>query len=174
MDLFYHFLENLKENDKLAISAMQMALVESVYEEKPRDYGSGILLICPKHKSVLLALRGDSGEDPGVWCSFGGKGELGEIPVQTAMREVFEEAKFLPSMYKLHPEPIYVHQNSPDFKFITYLGIMDNKIDPIINDEHEDSKWVKIEELEGLNLHFGLTSLLNDEKCQKTINYYHT
>lgn len=169
---FLNFLESLKETNPTLVDTFLEAF-NGIFEEKPRKYGAGIFFVCPSTKKILLFLRANNGEDPGVWCSLGGKGESGESPIQTAIREVREESKIKFKSYHLDTNgPLFVKQNSPDFRFITYIATVDSEIQPKINEEHDAFGWFTLEEASKLPLHHGVTSILNSPESMSLINSY--
>ena len=172
MDHFIGFLNSIEYKNPKLIDVFKQAFLESVEEVKPRDYGAGILFVCPSTKKVLLLLRAEGGEDANVWCSLGGKGELGETPMETAVREVWEEGQIGPKQYKLVEEPLRINQNTPTFKFITYLGLVDQEFSPVINYEHTDAKWFSFDEIWQIPLHYGIKAIFTDEKNKNFINKY--
>lgn len=169
---FLGFLDSIENCDRALIKAFRQAFLESVYETKPTDYGAGIMFLCPKTQHIFLALRNPSEEDGNVWCGLGGKGEVGENPMETAVREVSEEGGIRAESYALSRQPLYIHQNSPDFKFITFLGLVDNEFIPTLNHEHSEHKWVDLNEINELPLHYGIKDMLGNEKNLEIINYY--
>lgn len=169
---FANFLDDLHRFDPKLVENIKSIYLESISETDNYDFGSGILFICPKTKRILLALRSENQDDSNVWCGFGGKGEPGETPVQTAMREVWEEARIHPRSYKLVTPAIHINQNTDSFKFHNYLGIVDSEINPTINDEHKSAKWFSRPELAKIPLHHGLNTILSDDKKASVINNY--
>lgn len=160
------FNPNLVEN----IKSIYLEANSMICETDNYDFGAGILFICPQTKKILLALRSDNQEDSGVWCGFGGKGEVGETPMQAAIREVWEEARIHPKLYKVITPALHINQNTDSFKFHNYLGIVDSEIQPTINDEHKASKWFSMPELSNIPLHFGLKTILSDNEKLNVIN----
>ena len=172
---FINFLNDLQKfNPKLVenIKSIYLEASNIINETDNYDYGAGILFICPKTKKILLGLRSNNQEDSNVWCGFGGKGELGETPIQTAIREVWEEAKIHPKSYRVITPALHINQNTDSFKFHNYLGIMDSEIKPDINNEHTLSKWFSIPELGQIPLHYGLEKILNNNEKRSIINNY--
>ena len=169
---FVNFLNDLQRFDPKLVENIKSIYLESVGETANYEYGAGVLLICPSTKRLLLGLRSDNQDDSNVWCGFGGKGEPGETPIQTAMREVWEETKIHPRTYKIITPALHINQNSDTFKFHNYLGIVDSEIIPKINDEHKLAKWLSLPELSKIPLHRGLTTILTDIEKASVINKY--
>ena len=172
---FVNFLNDLQKFSPKLVENIKSIYLESnniISETNNYDFGAGILLICPKTKKILLGLRSDNQEDSGVWCGFGGKGEIGETPIQAAMREVWEEAKIHPKDYNVITPALHINKNTDSFKFHNYLGITDSEIQPKINDEHKASKWFSMPELSNIPLHFGLKKILSNNDKTTIINNY--
>jgi 8-oxo-dGTP pyrophosphatase MutT (NUDIX family) len=60
--------------------------------EKKVGGSAWVLIACPDTSEVLLAKRAKSANNPGQWNLFGGGLEYGEQAVDTALRELGEEA----------------------------------------------------------------------------------
>lgn len=129
--------------------------------------GAGFLLACPNTKRILLALRTDPKP---VWSIFGGSVEKQETPIQCAKRELIEEAGLMEDLhYKVHStHPINIG-NYVNFKYRTFLGIVDKEIEPTLNYEHIEYKWVSLDEIPD-NRHFGLQNLMSDSKTMKKLS----
>ena len=55
---------------------------------------AGLILMCPKTRRVLLALRsGDEEYQGGTWCTLGGMMQNLERPLEAALREAMEEGE---------------------------------------------------------------------------------
>mgnify|MGYP003331964432 CR=1 FL=1 len=52
---------------------------------------ASIVFIVNKKDEVLILKRSKIGSFPGIWALPGGKAEPGELPEETAIREVMEE-----------------------------------------------------------------------------------
>jgi 8-oxo-dGTP pyrophosphatase MutT (NUDIX family) len=172
MDKFLGFLDTIEDTNKELVKTCKQAYLECVYEPKPRSYGAGILFVCKATHRILLLLRSPNEEDPNVWCGLGGKGELGESPMQTAKREVWEEGQITPDQYNLIKTPLRVNKNTPKFRFITYLGIVEQEFQPTINHEHVAARWFDLSEISQIPLHYGISAIINDQKNMEFINKY--
>ena len=127
--------------------------------------GAGILLICPKRKSILIALRTDGSG----WANFGGQVEKGETPLQCAKRELLEESGFMEgNQYNLYSE-IPVHSKEYiRFMYFTYIGIVDDEVIPDLNYEHTQFEWRRYDTLPE-NLNFGFNEVINNEVVLETL-----
>jgi 8-oxo-dGTP pyrophosphatase MutT (NUDIX family) len=135
--------------------------------------GAGFFIICPKNQKILLALR-STGNEPDRWCYFGGHTKKHESPLETATRETMEESQIYPD--HIIKQPIYIRQENvhegKGFKYHTFLGITDNEITPILNNEHKQHKWFTISELQHIRLHSGVREILNNINAMDTIKKY--
>lgn len=110
-----------------------------IYAGRETGQGAGALFYCDDTGRFLLVKRSEAGDYPGTWCGLGGGIEKGETPEEAVRREAYEEAQF--------PEDApcdlrYIGcQESPDFKFHNYLGIVPEEFEPILNEEHTDHQW---------------------------------
>jgi 8-oxo-dGTP pyrophosphatase MutT (NUDIX family) len=68
------------------------AVQSSQLSEKAGRSSAWVLIACPDTSEVLLAKRAKSTNNPGQWNLFGGGLEYGERAVETALRELGEEA----------------------------------------------------------------------------------
>jgi 8-oxo-dGTP diphosphatase len=152
------------------------------YEDRSRFYpqlpcGAFILLICTRTGRVLLAKRhSDSEYQPNTWFAFGGHCETEETPVYAAIREMEEEAKIFPNDYKLSAEPVYadtsVDSNGVKHTIYVYLATVDNELDPTINEENTDAKWLKFSQLSQLNLFSTLVKMFIDVEVISKIKIF--
>ena len=121
--------------------------------------GAGLFIICPKTKKVLLGRRTGVDQYAGTWCTFGGGVEPGEHPLNTAIREVGEEAGIAPDSVNPSNMPIYDDDNNGGYIFRTYLATCDDEIDVNTNHEHDTHGWYRMTDLPQ-PLHPGINRLL--------------
>jgi 8-oxo-dGTP pyrophosphatase MutT (NUDIX family) len=139
--------------------------------------GAFILLICPRTGRVLLGKRHSESEyQPNTWFGFGGHCETEETPAYTAIREMEEEAKIFPTDYKLSIEPVYIDVNidSSGVKhtIYVYIGTVENELQPTLNDEHIDAKWLKFSQLSQLNLFSTLIKIFTDIESISKVKFF--
>lgn len=115
---------------------------------------AGILFLSPD-KEVLLMRRAGNEDHNGEWALPAGKIEAGETPEQAARRETQEEAGY-EHEGGLSP---FMHSDSYGVDFVTYLA-NSQKFAPHLNAEHDDAKWVPINEAAKLPLHPGVKAAL--------------
>ncbi|MDP6606764.1 MAG: NUDIX domain-containing protein [Dehalococcoidia bacterium] len=89
----------------------------------------------------ILILKRALGEMVGAWAIPGGQVDEGEVPEQSAARELFEEAGLRPSgpltLIGLVPMDVYGHQSLQ----ATYAGdCPDGEV--VISDEHAGFRWI--------------------------------
>jgi len=129
--------------------------------------GAGLVIICPKTRRMLLALRSGSEEYMGdTWCGFGGMMQNGETPLEAALREVLEESEIIPD--NTVKQAVFVDSTggkgeAPGFQFYNFIAIVDEERCAKINHEHTNYNWYRLSELPGLKLHPGITRMMADE-----------
>lgn len=99
---------------------------------------AGILIY---HKDdVLLFKRSEKVRYNGNWSVAGGHIERNESPEDAAKREVFEETMLMISG-PIDEIGLY------DDRFMMFAKELDHKVEPIIDDEHDDWGWFNINKL---------------------------
>jgi 8-oxo-dGTP pyrophosphatase MutT (NUDIX family) len=136
--------------------------------------GSFILMFNKSCNSTLLGYRSSNTNwNPNTWCPFGGTIEDDEIPLETAQREYYEETGISPESYTMTKNPIYIKEDEDSsghlHQMFLYLGILLNGIEPVINDEHEEYKWVELSDLLSLNLHPIILDMLTCDRSVEAI-----
>ena len=121
--------------------------------------------------SILLGYRSSNAQwNPNTWCPFGGTIEEGELPIETAIREYYEETGISVDSYDITQTPIYTKTDTDSYghlhQMFLYLGMLHTEIDPVINDEHTDYKWVLLTDLFNMNLHPIILDVLS---CNKSV-----
>lgn len=128
--------------------------------------GSGLLFVRdhPEEGGQLLAVhRSSSVEEPDTWGTTGGAVPRGETnDFASAVRETREEVGSIP---KYRPVRQYVWRAPPPgtFQYTTFiLECLDaGWLPDAFNWEAQDARWVSLDEAASLDLHFGLSDLLN-------------
>jgi len=102
------------------------------------------VMICTRDGKVLLLRRSDSGQ----WAFPGGGIEEGETAEQAALRECEEEIG-------RRPESIseWTRRRSDDVDFTTFLALVDDEFEPVLNDEHTEFKWLPVDDLASAAMH---------------------
>ena len=108
-----------------------------------KHLGAGILHTDGK-KVLLLYRSANVRAYPHTWACAGGGIEDGENMLQAAERESKEEIGCMKGK-KI--------AEFPNDKFVMYIYKVDSPFDVKLNDEHTESKWVKLDEVVDYDLH---------------------
>ena len=117
-----------------------------------------------KDGSILIFKRNLTDTTPGIWEHPGGKLEWGEDPAEGAKREVKEETNL--DVKITRPIDIYSYvaerhgQNKHCIQLVFEAELLDENQEVVINDEHSEFRWVKLEELKGMYVSFFFRRLL--------------
>jgi 8-oxo-dGTP pyrophosphatase MutT (NUDIX family) len=166
----YESFELGKRNEQESYEVHDNSSGEAFYG----DHGTGVLPICTKTKRILLGFRSAEVNEPHTWGVFGGKFDEDDYtdfdPEVVALRELQEETGYLGPLQLV---PAYIFKTANDkFTYFNYIGIVDEEFKPILDWENEQAKWYTLEEIEILDLHFGLEDLLkNSEPLIKQLLY---
>lgn len=123
--------------------------------------GAGLLFVCLEDKTVMLAKRADEDvREPGTWGLSGGKSNKEDSsPMETAVRESFEELTTIPEVDKVLKKTIF--RDGP-FKYTTYFCLITKaektNWKPKLNWEHSQTNWFPISKLPD-DLHFGIAHI---------------
>ena len=82
------------------------------------NYGTGILLVHPTTRKILLAKRTDTKN----WCSPGGKCEVGESPLMGILRETKEESNVTVNSIKLYDYEMHTSDNGKNWTSFMFLS----------------------------------------------------
>ncbi len=106
----------------------------------------GVAAIIIKDDRILLLRR--TGPLKGTWCYVAGKIEASEKAWQAALREIKEEAGLIPSEFYSADIQEQFYEIGKDSIWIApiFVGYILDKQEVKINEEHDDFKWVTIEE----------------------------
>lgn len=131
--------------------------------------GAGAILFSPEKKKFGLGLRSAEVQQPGTLGSFGGAIDNGDSVEDTIANEMMEElGYFYPPVLR----PLMVFQQD-DFKYHNYVAIIDDAaFNPVLNWENDSIEWMTLQEMQEANqekLHFGITSILKDEKSVEVL-----
>lgn len=159
---------------------------ESLLIEAKKDvkinHGAGIIPVCKKTGKLLLQKRGRYISSPNLWGSWGGMGEKGETPRQTALREFEEESGYTGSILKM--QHVFTDTKRDGFKFYNYFVTVPKSFTPSTigkkttdgDIEVQDYKWLTFDELKKFRgkLHPGIKKILrnNETRVENFIKNY--
>ena len=107
--------------------------------------GAQAFIIC--NNKILLGKRSTKGLYHGLWATFGGKIEHGETPVETTVRELFEEL----GIHTEDPEWIVVIKD--DLKHDIHFFIVNCWNGEVRNkSEHSEIRWFALDEISDLQM----------------------
>lgn len=129
---------------------------------------SGCLFLALDTGKICLQLRSDSSKYGGTWSFWGGKGENGEVPVETLLRELKEEIGIIPDTEKLYPLHRYVSKDK-NFEYNAFVLTVYEEFSPQLNYESAGYCWVNIG-MYPKPLHRGAKSVLLNSSINKKIN----
>ena len=120
---------------------------------------AGVLLFSVKDNEFLVGVRNDQKRSVDL---FGGGKEKGESFIKCGQREFYEETDiYIKSENMIE---LYVFE-TPYIKYITFLGLVFEKPDVVLNEEHEGFFWDDVEELLSRgNLHKSFAFVLGDKE----------
>lgn len=131
-------------------------------------HASGVILITPDRKVLLLQRSENNIDHVGTWCWPGGGRDHDEDPYETAQREVEEETG-----RELRGQLLDYHQTDPDdgLDFITFVSPVDDEFEPEINAESADAGWFPIDDLPE-PLHPGIKRMFAADAAPKSFWSY--
>lgn len=104
---------------------------------------SGCIFLSLITGRVMLQQRSDTVSHPNTWGFFGGKGENGERPVETLLREIEEELGFLPKVNRVIPVNKFTATNKK-FVYNSFVVTVLDEFHPPLNEESNGYCWVQI------------------------------
>lgn len=115
---------------------------------------SAVGCVCFHKTDVLLLKRIDDKSFPNLWGVPTGKIENNETPIQTIIRELYEETKIVLSADRLKfVDTFYISTEEMSFTYILYFVDFDLPPEIIINSfEHKEYKWIHVDQIGNLNL----------------------
>lgn len=107
-------------------------------------HAAGIIFVGPGGEVLLLRRAASEANYPGHWALPGGKGDEGETPEQTAVRETSEEIGTVPEG-KRH---LLESRRTPTgMTFHTFAVAVDECFEPKLNAEHDGHQWAALDAL---------------------------
>lgn len=132
----------IREGDELVVDADE-GTVEIVGVDLVESVSSAVMV---DGKVLMLKRPDDARSFPGVWSLVAGKIDKGELPAETARRELMEETKiqvFNPDRTEM---PVYVREKDKIWKVYPFLYRMASA-KPRLNHENITYEWVDIEDI---------------------------
>lgn len=113
------------------------------------------LVILKRDDKFLLLLRpqGKNIKFPNMWSFPGGGSEKGEEPLQTAIRETYEETGL--RVYPQDLKILYQTKNFDDKKNVYFFACekWEGELDQNkVKSEHQESKWINFADLKNYNM----------------------
>jgi len=105
--------------------------------------GAGAVFLSAKTGRVLFNLRAPYKTHRNQWSLWGGMVENGESPKECLLREIEEEAGFVPDISKIYPFDIYESKDK-HFRYYTFICVVQDEFVPKINHEAVGYCWVKL------------------------------
>ena len=101
---------------------------------------SGGLFLAKDTKRFMFLLR-TQGKTAGTWGLVGGKKEPSDsTPYDTLKREISEEVGKTPAIKKIVPLELFTSSDQ-QFKYNTYVIIVEKEFVPTLNEEHAGYAW---------------------------------
>ena len=116
--------------------------------------------------NILFLRRSDKVSRPHGWDLPGGGVDKGESPQNAALREVKEETGLEVSNLRILTTYL-INTDKQDDLIIGYVADVEDEVVKIIGWEHEDSRWVSLDELGELDLPPEHTAILEAYNKQK-------
>lgn len=104
-------------------------------------HAAGILFVT-KDGQALFLQRSTTGDQPGSWCTPGGKIEDGETPEQAAVRECLEETGY---ECKGGPGAPHTRRIADGVDFTTFMQRIDEPFVPTLDEEHTAYTWAPVD-----------------------------
>jgi 8-oxo-dGTP pyrophosphatase MutT (NUDIX family) len=99
-----------------------------------------VILLYNKDKEILLQHRAETAQrNPGFWAFFGGGIEKGETPLETVVRETFEELG-----YHLKNPKLMLVQTPPGARTMHVFMEQYDSSQKLVLNEGQDMKWISL------------------------------
>jgi 8-oxo-dGTP pyrophosphatase MutT (NUDIX family) len=110
----------------------------------------------PTQPRLLLQKRSAFAHEGGTWSCAGGALDLGETPMEGALREAMEEVGDVPGTPTLIGE--YAFVPATDWTYTTVVVEVDERFGSSINFETDAVGWFTFDEVDDLALHAGFAA----------------
>ncbi|MEO6077467.1 MAG: NUDIX domain-containing protein, partial [Candidatus Andersenbacteria bacterium] len=101
-----------------------------------------------KGKALIVKRSKDDNFLPEYWEQVGGKVDAGESQIEGLIREVQEEAGITIKPLQSYNQFEYTHRDGRLMCEYTYICELINEPIIVLSSEHQDYKWVDLQELE--------------------------
>lgn len=134
-----------------------------MYTEQPDDFKQAVVAVCcycQWGKKYLFLKKAEGQQQANKWVAPGGKVENGEILTSAMERELFEETGIVWEG-PFHPLGSYFFRK-PDYDFMlqVYHFKLSKKPEVILSDEHDEARWLTLDEALALPLIDGADLLI--------------
>ena len=117
----------------------------------PSESGAWAVIYCPRTQTFLFGKRSSAVNKAGAWNLFGGRLDGDEAPVGGLIRELEEEAGIYIGPEQLRELACLSRFRSKDANIrrdLYYFALrMDSSFIPILNYEHSEYHWFRLDEL---------------------------
>ena len=110
----------------------------------------------PREPRLMLQKRSAFAHEGGTWSCAGGALDLGETPMEGALREAMEEVGDVPGTPTLIGE--YAFVPATDWTYTTVVVEVDQRFGSSINFETDAVGWFTFDEVDDLALHAGFAA----------------
>lgn len=130
-----------------------------VYETKPENFNSqtevaACYLECDGKLLLLLNAFGDS--EAGSWGVPAGKLESNEVPLQGAIRELFEETSISIDFSQIQSVgSLYIRKPEVDYVYHLFRIKVATRPEVRLSSEHQEYRWVSSEEMKRIPIMIG-------------------
>jgi 8-oxo-dGTP pyrophosphatase MutT (NUDIX family) len=132
-----------------------------------KKQAAAIAPYCRNTGRFLLQVRGPNQPAPGLIGFFGGKAENNESPIENAIREFYEETRYMVPSDQLIPLQELLLPNG--YIFYTFLYYSDQEFTIEIDQESSDYLWLTPKELLQNELLDSMHVLLESDPILKNI-----
>lgn len=135
-----------------------------MYFEKPKDFSSRAKVVgCyVEHNGKFLFLQYVDAKFQGRWGVPAGKMQGEEEPIDTALREIYEETKIWLSEQEVQLVSTIYFRDPYDYTYYVFKVILPTNFskDIVLSSEHQNYTWVSYQEASNLSLVFGAKEAL--------------
>lgn len=123
---------------------------------------AGSIVYSMRTGRFMLSLRSEEVLEPNTWGTWGGACDKGELPEDTALRELVEESGIAAGAAVIEMIPSFVFRHESGFEYHNVIAVVEDEYEPEFDWETADYAWLDLDNLPD-NLHPGLVSFLQSE-----------